>query len=370
MAVIVHGTDDSVNSMIPSLADFAASMVYLMWHARQPKSSGQRSAASANPTFKRFVLQVLTATRLTESVVYLAMKFIAILLHSNPTIQGDEGSEYRLLIVALMLSNKFLDDITFTNKTWAEVSGMKLQDLNVMEAEFLYALDYNLFVRDTEYSQWKIILDQCRERARMTCFDSYAQREEFIRVTLMSLGLTEDACKQEERFLYEQEIYQREQQQQREKEQERVAWESTIASAHRHLRHAQLNYDLRTQKYSNSSEPKTASYFSSCLFPPLPPMNGSHNSHGRLLPKMHHHPQQQQQHYSPLPRGGGYFGRCHEFNAVMQDHRFYSQPFSAAWDPFGMTYPDQDPSFFSSHPLAQPVQPRNVNTSLSWRNYP
>lgn len=50
-----------------------------------------------------YLKQVLTATQLQESVVYLSLKYIAILLQSNPTIEGAEGSEYRLFIVALML---------------------------------------------------------------------------------------------------------------------------------------------------------------------------------------------------------------------------------------------------------------------------
>lgn len=48
-------------------------------------------------------IQVLTATQLQESAVYLSLKYIAILLQSNPSIEGAEGSEYRLFIVALML---------------------------------------------------------------------------------------------------------------------------------------------------------------------------------------------------------------------------------------------------------------------------
>ena len=47
--------------------------------------------------------KVLTATQLQESAVYLSLKYIAILLQSNPSIEGAEGSEYRLFIVALML---------------------------------------------------------------------------------------------------------------------------------------------------------------------------------------------------------------------------------------------------------------------------
>lgn len=124
---------------IPQLAEFASSMVYLMWRARRPsvmalhKSSAtcdspyhshQFHNRNPNPHyqhadaesreiahiaktksagFKRFCSQVLQATQLSESVVMLSLKYIAMLLQNSPQIQGAEGSEYRMFTVALML---------------------------------------------------------------------------------------------------------------------------------------------------------------------------------------------------------------------------------------------------------------------------
>ncbi|KAI8970321.1 cyclin-domain-containing protein [Mycotypha africana] len=221
------------------LADFAAMMVYLMWHTRKmirsadtPHSSASSSPVygntswmwqktkkpssttsphshvhpgpflhpsayyyynNASPAFKKFCYQVLTSTQLKESAVYLSLKYIAILLKSNPSIEGAEGSEYRLFIVALMLANKFLDDNTFTNKTWSDVSGMKVHDLNVMEAEFLEALDFNLFVRDYDYRIWKHLLEECRHRAQLYQYyqqhSSSQRQQQLILDILQILGL-------------------------------------------------------------------------------------------------------------------------------------------------------------------------------------
>ncbi|KAF1804137.1 cyclin-domain-containing protein, partial [Mucor lusitanicus] len=167
---------------IPQLADFASTMVYLMWHARRPSvmalhdlskliqathtddhnpGHSRETANIANRTstaFKKFCKQILQATQLSESVILLSLKYIAMLLQNNPSIQGADGSEYRLFTVALMLGNKFLDDNTFTNKTWSEVSGMKVTDLNIMELEFLEVLRFKLFIRNDEFERWKSAL--------------------------------------------------------------------------------------------------------------------------------------------------------------------------------------------------------------------
>jgi hypothetical protein len=104
--------------------------------------------------FRKWVLSVLTTTQVTQNVILLALLFIYRLKMSSPQIKGRAGSEYRLLTVALMLGNKFLDDNTYTNKTWAEVSGFRVQDIHVMEVEFLSNMRYNLLASEAEWEGW------------------------------------------------------------------------------------------------------------------------------------------------------------------------------------------------------------------------
>ena len=47
-----------------------------------------------------------------------------------------------------------LDDNTYTNKTWAEVSGISVQEIHVMEVEFLSNMRYGLYVGEPEWRHW------------------------------------------------------------------------------------------------------------------------------------------------------------------------------------------------------------------------
>ncbi|KAL2189273.1 hypothetical protein L209DRAFT_682878 [Thermothelomyces heterothallicus CBS 203.75] len=111
-------------------------------------------AAVASQHFKKWVSSVLTTTQVTQNVVILALLYIHRLKKANPTVKGRPGSEYRLLTVALMLGNKFLDDNTYTNKTWADVSGISVNEIHVMEVEFLSNMRYSLLVSAEEWEQW------------------------------------------------------------------------------------------------------------------------------------------------------------------------------------------------------------------------
>ncbi|QLQ80939.1 hypothetical protein HG537_0E02940 [Torulaspora globosa] len=58
----------------------------------------------------------------------------------------------RVFLSCLILANKFLNDNSFTMKTWSMISGLKQKDLCLMERWCLDRLDYKLLVTETEYS--------------------------------------------------------------------------------------------------------------------------------------------------------------------------------------------------------------------------
>lgn len=117
-------------------------------------------ASDAKPTtgFRKWVTTILSTTCVAQNVVILALLFVYRLKKLNPTVRGKPGSEYRLLTVALMLGNKFLDDNTYTNKTWAEVSGINVAEVHIMEVEFLSNMKYCLFTSDQDWGHWQSLL--------------------------------------------------------------------------------------------------------------------------------------------------------------------------------------------------------------------
>ncbi|KAJ5978631.1 hypothetical protein N7501_001973 [Penicillium viridicatum] len=112
--------------------------------------------AEAVPTvgFQKWVATILSTTQVSQNVILLALLFIYRLKKFNSGVKGKKGSEFRLMTVALMLGNKYLDDNTYTNKTWAEVSGIAVHEIHIMEVEFLSNIRYDLFSSETEWSQW------------------------------------------------------------------------------------------------------------------------------------------------------------------------------------------------------------------------
>lgn len=144
----------------------------------RPRSSTSRSrtpnkhatlAGEVSPAFRHFVHQVLAQTLLTPSAVVLALYYVqlfpaaidadaetALGLVSQPT----STTPFKLLTLGLMMANKFLDDNTFLNKTWHEVTGIPLAELNKMETYFLCRTQFHLSLSD---AAWRQHLTRLRE---------------------------------------------------------------------------------------------------------------------------------------------------------------------------------------------------------------
>lgn len=161
----------TINTPQESLPQLAAEVTCLFWFESSNTLKQvvdtvstcqqiQPLVPDAHPTigFKKWVATILTTTQVAQNVILLALLFIYRLKLKNPTVKGKPGSEYRLLTVALMLGNKFLDDNTYTNKTWAEVSGISVQEVHIMEVEFLSNMRYSLFTSKQKWDDWHVIL--------------------------------------------------------------------------------------------------------------------------------------------------------------------------------------------------------------------
>jgi hypothetical protein len=61
---------------------------------------------------------------------------------------------HRLMAICLMISAKFFDDTHYSNKFWAQISGLSLQELNSIETQFLEALGYDLNITLEAMHQW------------------------------------------------------------------------------------------------------------------------------------------------------------------------------------------------------------------------
>lgn len=112
-----------------------------------------RSVVSSNspvqPDFRKYVLQVLSSTRLPSSTILIGLHYLANrmnLLSTRGRYTYGSGDVYHMLTIALLLGSKFLDDNTFQNRSWSEVSNIAVSELNMLEIEWLVDINWDMHI--------------------------------------------------------------------------------------------------------------------------------------------------------------------------------------------------------------------------------
>ncbi|WFD42830.1 hypothetical protein MPSI1_001480 [Malassezia psittaci] len=129
-------------------------------HSTMGKPMPSRSQLHPSERFVQFVKNVLRMTQVSRSVVAIGLLYLYRLKLRHPSLVGQPGSEFRLFLTSLILANKFLDDHTYTNKTWSDVSKIPLHEITKMESQFWGGIDTNASVKPEEYQWWLGALDR------------------------------------------------------------------------------------------------------------------------------------------------------------------------------------------------------------------
>lgn len=168
----VGGVSATLDYDLDTMADFLATM-----------ATGVVLPAGSAPVtagFVKFVHQVLTATRLPKATIVLALVYLsqrcadpaayrsvlascerepatastpAATLGVAAATSADEAARV-LLVVALLLANKFQDDNTFTNRSWGEATGLRVAVITREECNWLRAVKWSLHLVASDLRGW------------------------------------------------------------------------------------------------------------------------------------------------------------------------------------------------------------------------
>ena len=64
---------------------------------------------------------------------------------------NSHSTSYRLILASVLITSKFYNDIFYGNHFVAYVGGVQLEEMNLLEVEFLNYIDWCLWVDTPEY---------------------------------------------------------------------------------------------------------------------------------------------------------------------------------------------------------------------------
>jgi hypothetical protein len=97
---------------------------------------------------------------------------------ASPVLAKSEpvGCGRRMFLAALILASKFQQDRTYSNKAWSKISGLPVSEINLNEIAFLALIDYRLFVSQSVFQKWVVVLTEkgkFKERATLARSNSH-----------------------------------------------------------------------------------------------------------------------------------------------------------------------------------------------------
>ena len=60
----------------------------------------------------------------------------------------------RMFLAAIVVASKFLQDRTYSNRTWSKISGLGTQEIDQLERVFLKMIRYDLVVNHAQWMKW------------------------------------------------------------------------------------------------------------------------------------------------------------------------------------------------------------------------
>eukprot|EP00897_Mesotaenium_endlicherianum_P004015 jgi/Mesen1/3641/ME000020S03169 len=90
----------------------------------------------------------------SPSCFVVAYAYIDRLIQRHPDLPITSLNVHRLLVTSIMVAAKFLDDAYFNNAYYAKVGGVTTGEMNRLELEFLFRLDFRLHVTTANFGTY------------------------------------------------------------------------------------------------------------------------------------------------------------------------------------------------------------------------
>jgi len=140
-------------------------------------------------TIKYYLKRIATYSQCSEECFVLALIYIDRLIRKQDAFLVNSLNVHRLVITSIMVAAKFFDDQYFNNAYFSKVGGVSCKEINTLESEFLFMLNFNLFVESNLYQTYnQRLMSHVRSRGE-ECgkFSKHSTRDESLTVDCVTM---------------------------------------------------------------------------------------------------------------------------------------------------------------------------------------
>ena len=118
------------------------------------------SKSIPNISIKDYLIRIQTYSEIDKTTLILALILIDKLCKKAKLILTYYNI-HKILFGAILIAIKYNEDNYYDNKFYSEIAGVQLKELKLIEYTFLELNDFNVFVNDKEFEQYRLYLEDC-----------------------------------------------------------------------------------------------------------------------------------------------------------------------------------------------------------------
>ena len=111
-----------------------------------------------NISIEDYLIRIQTYSNIEKSTLIISLILIDRLCQISNIILTYHNI-HRLIFSAILISIKYNEDTYYDNKYYAEIAGVKLKELKLLEYNFLSMIHFKLFIPDKIYNKYILYLD-------------------------------------------------------------------------------------------------------------------------------------------------------------------------------------------------------------------
>jgi len=111
-----------------------------------------------NISIEDYLIRIQTYSNIEKSTLIISLILIDRLCQISNIILTYHNI-HRLIFSAILISIKYNEDTYYDNKYYAEIAGVKLKELKLLEYNFLSMIHFKLFIPDEIYNKYILYLD-------------------------------------------------------------------------------------------------------------------------------------------------------------------------------------------------------------------
>ena len=110
-------------------------------------------------SIKDYLIRIQTYSEIEKSTLIISLILIDHIC-KNTKIVLTYYNIHRILFGAILIAIKYNEDKFYDNKFYSDIAGVKLKELKLIEHTFLELNNFNVFVNEVEYEQYRKYLEE------------------------------------------------------------------------------------------------------------------------------------------------------------------------------------------------------------------